>query len=200
MPPHWIPLVVCVAGIAAGALQMRDLRRSGVNPWALPSGDDAHGFLGRCYFWLVGAALFLLVTWTLAPGWSLRVFGALPLLLHPVPGWGGIALMAVGVALVFLAQRELAAAWRVGIPTRKRPTLVTSGPFRYSRNPVSLGILVAAVGIAFAIPHALSLAVLAASSVALSVQVRLEEAYLEGWLGADYLAYKERTRRWVSLG
>jgi protein-S-isoprenylcysteine O-methyltransferase Ste14 len=181
------------------ALSSWRLRRDGVNPWALPAGDDAHGFLARCYFWLVGAALFLLGAWALAPDWSVRVFGGLPLLLHPVPAWSGLALIAAGVGLVVLAQREMGRAWRVGIPTREKPHLVTTGAFRLSRNPAFLGMLVAAAGIALAIPHALSLAVLAATFVALSVQVRLEEAYLESWLGADYLAYRERTNRWVSL-
>jgi protein-S-isoprenylcysteine O-methyltransferase Ste14 len=89
--------------------------------------------------------------------------------------------------------------WRIGIPIRERPQLVTKGPFRFSRNPAFLGILLCAFGLGLAIPHALSVAVLAATSVALSVQVRLEEAYLEGWLGAEYLGYKARTGRWLSL-
>jgi len=175
------------------------MRRNGVNPWVLPTGDDAHGFLGRAFFWLVGATVFLLAAWAVAPGWSLKVFGALPLLLHPAVAWAGIVLVLAGGALMVLAQREMGRAWRVGIPSRDRPTLVTRGPFRVSRNPVFLGVLLGLIGIALAIPHALSVAVLAASYVALSVQIRLEEAYLEGWLGGDYAAYARRTGRWLSL-
>ena len=199
MPPTWLPLLVCALGLAAIALRSWRMRRAGVNPWALPGGDDALAFLGRCYFWLVGAAVFLLVAWGLAPSWSLRVFGALPLLLHPAPAWTGIALTTLGVGLVIVSQRALGLAWRVGIPAAERPALVTSGPYRFSRNPVFLGMLLAATGVALAIPHALAFALLAASFVALSVQVRLEEAYLEGWLGAEYGAYRDRTSRWISL-
>jgi protein-S-isoprenylcysteine O-methyltransferase Ste14 len=175
------------------------MRRSGVNPWVLPTGDDAHGFLGRAYFWLLGATAFLLTAWAVAPGWSLRVFGALPLLLHPAAAWTGIALEVLGAAVIVLAQREMGLSWRIGIPSRDRPTLVTTGPFRVSRNPVFLGVLLALIGSALAIPHALSVAVLATSYVALSVQIRLEEAYLEGWLGDDYATYMQRTARWLSL-
>jgi protein-S-isoprenylcysteine O-methyltransferase Ste14 len=175
------------------------MRRSGVDPWALPDGDDALGFLGRCFFWLIGAALFLLATWGFAPDWSLRVFGALPLLIHPAPAWTGIALMTIGVGLMIAAQREMGLAWRVGIRATERPALVTSGPYRFSRNPAFLGMLLAAIGIALTIPNALAVALLAASFVALSVQVRMEEAYLEGWLGAEYAAYTGRTGRWISL-
>jgi protein-S-isoprenylcysteine O-methyltransferase Ste14 len=60
-------------------------------------------------------------------------------------------------------------------------------------------MLLAAIGIALTIPNALAVALLAASFVALSVQVRMEEAYLEGWLGAEYAAYTGRTGRWISL-
>jgi protein-S-isoprenylcysteine O-methyltransferase Ste14 len=199
VPPTWLPLALCATALAILGLQSLRLRRAGVNTWVLPGGDDAHGFLARCYFWLVGGTLFLLLAWAIAPGWSLRVFGGLPLLLHPVPAWAGLVLIALGAGLAALAQREMGRAWRVGIPTREKPALVTTGPFRSSRNPVFLGILVAATGVASAIPHALSLAVLAASFVALSVQIRLEEAYLEGWLGADYADYRDRTGRWLSL-
>ncbi|HEX2137176.1 MAG TPA: isoprenylcysteine carboxylmethyltransferase family protein [Microvirga sp.] len=199
MPPTWLPLVLCTIGLAAVALRSWRLRRSGVNPWVLASGDDAHGFLGRCYFWLIGSAFFVLLTWAFAPGWSVRFFGALPLLIHPVVAWTGIALDIIGIGLIVLAQREMGRAWRVGIPARERPALVTTGPFRFSRNPVFLGIVFTATGVALAIPHALSVAVLAAVYVALSVQIRLEEAYLEGWLGVDYASYATRTGRWLSL-
>ena len=199
MPPTWLPLAFCALGLAVVGVRSLLMRREGINPWALPAGEDAHGFLARCYFWLVGASLFLLVAWALAPGWSLRVFGAMPLLLDPLPAWTGLALIGLGAGLTALAQREMGRAWRVGIPSREKPALVTTGPFRWSRNPAFLGILIAATGIAVAIPHALSFSVLAATFVAVSVQVRLEEAYLEGWLGTDYASYRERTGRWLSL-
>ena len=199
MPSHWLPLLLCLAGLGALAVNSWRSRRAGVDPWALPAGDDANGYLARCYFWLVGAALLLLFAWALAPAWSLRVFGALPLLLHPVPAWIGITLILAGFVLALVAQKAMGDGWRIGIPRRERLPLVTRGPFRFSRNPAFLGILLCAFGLGLAIPHALSVAVLAATSVALSVQVRLEEAYLEGWLGAEYLGYKARTGRWLSL-
>jgi protein-S-isoprenylcysteine O-methyltransferase Ste14 len=173
------------------------MRRAGVNPWVLPTGDDAYGFLGRSFFWLVGAYLFILLTWILLPGWSARVFGALPLLMSPVPAWIGVGLLALGSVLVVFAQREMGIAWRVGIPEKDRPPLITSGPFRFSRNPVFLGMLVVGIGFTLVIPHAVSLAALATTYIALSVQIRLEEDYLRNWLGDDYVAYAEQVARWI---
>jgi protein-S-isoprenylcysteine O-methyltransferase Ste14 len=176
------------------------MRRSSINPWVLPTSDDAHGFLGRSFYWIVGVYVFILLAWALVPDWSVRVFGALPLLMRPVPAWTGVGFLTLGTTLVVIAQRAMGMAWRVGIPKEDKPMLITDGPLRFSRNPVFLGMLLAAGGIALAIPHVLSWATLSAVYVALSVQVRLEEAYLEGWLGPSFTNYTTQVARWVNFG
>jgi protein-S-isoprenylcysteine O-methyltransferase Ste14 len=162
----------------------------------LPLGDDAPGFLGRAFVGLVAVWAFVLVTWAVVPGWALRSLGAVPLLLGPGFAWAGIALILGGVVLVVMGQRAMGRAWRVGIPTSDKPKLVTDGIFGWSRNPVFLGMLLAALGATLMIPHGLSLAALAATYLALSVQIRLEEAYLDGWLGKAYADYAAKVGRW----
>jgi protein-S-isoprenylcysteine O-methyltransferase Ste14 len=196
MPFTWLPLLLGLGALGALASRSLAMRRAGVNPWVLPAGDDAHGFLGRAMLALAALHLFVLLTWALAQGWALRALGAVPLLLNPFAAWGGILLMIAGLALVVLAQREMGMSWRVGIPSEGEPRLVATGPFRYSRNPVFLGMLLASGGVAAAVPHALSFAAFAGAVVALSAQVRLEEAYLEARLGEDYAAYAGAVGRW----
>jgi protein-S-isoprenylcysteine O-methyltransferase Ste14 len=199
MPPCWLPLLLGSGALAALAAHSLRMRQSGVNPWVLPTGDDAHGFLGRALVVLTASYVFVLLMWALGQGWSLRALGAVPLLLNPVAAWMGIVAMAVGVILIVGAQRAMGLAWRIGIPAKDTPTLITTGPFRVSRNPVFLGILLVAIGIVLAIPNSLALAALGATYIALSVQIRLEESYLEGWLGSSYLDYAARVNRWVTF-
>jgi protein-S-isoprenylcysteine O-methyltransferase Ste14 len=195
-PSSWLPLALGLAAGAALAARSLGLRRQGVDPWVLPTGDDAPGFLGRAFVGIVAVWAFVLVSWAVAPGWALRALGAMPLLMGAGFAWAGVALMLAGVVLVAAAQRTMGRAWRVGIPTGDRPGLVTEGVFGWSRNPVFLGMLIAGLGATLAIPHGLSLAALAATYLALSVQIRLEEAYLEGWLGEAYGAYARKVSRW----
>jgi protein-S-isoprenylcysteine O-methyltransferase Ste14 len=199
-PSPWLPLALGLAAGLALAARSFALRRAGIDPWVLPTGDDAPGFLGRAFVGLVAVWAFVLVTGAVAPGWAVRALGAVPLLLGPAFAWAGVALMLAGVVIVVAGQRAMGQAWRVGIKTDDRPGLVTEGIFGWSRNPVFLGMLLAAAGATLAIPHALSLAALAATYMALSVQIRLEEAYLESWLGEAYGAYARKVGRWFGRG
>lgn len=77
-------------------------------------------------------------------------------------------------------------------------TLVTGGPFRFSRNPIYLGGLIMLSGlsiflgslITFIFPIALFL-------ILNAVHIPLEEISLEETFGDQYRAYKERVRRWL---
>jgi protein-S-isoprenylcysteine O-methyltransferase Ste14 len=75
---------------------------------------------------------------------------------------------------------------------------VESGPFRRTRNPIYVGFLLIAVGLAVAFN---ALAVLIAAfvgAVALRVLViRREEAYLTRVFGEAYTGYMSQTRRWL---
>jgi protein-S-isoprenylcysteine O-methyltransferase Ste14 len=76
--------------------------------------------------------------------------------------------------------------------------LVTSGPFRFSRNPMYLGMLIWLIGlavllgslIAFLFPVLLFL-------LANFLFIPLEERRLEQVLGEQYAGYKRRVRRWL---
>jgi protein-S-isoprenylcysteine O-methyltransferase Ste14 len=191
MSYSWLPLLLGLVGVAVTALNGINLRRRGVKAWVLSTGDDAEGFVGRCFLILIVTYVAILAGAAIMPSWR----GAL-LLNMPAFWWLGNGLIALGVLIVALSQREMGLSWRVGIPDEK-PALVTTGPFRHSRNPVFLGIMLITAGIAFAIPHTVSWVALAVTYVAISVQIRLEEAFLNRMLGQVYSAYAQKVRRWV---
>ncbi|HVT05113.1 MAG TPA: isoprenylcysteine carboxylmethyltransferase family protein [Thermoanaerobaculia bacterium] len=76
--------------------------------------------------------------------------------------------------------------------------LVTSGPFRFSRNPIYLALLLVISGLPLA---ANSLWLLVASAVLLllldSLVVRREEKAIQEAFGDEYLRYRNRVRRWM---
>jgi protein-S-isoprenylcysteine O-methyltransferase Ste14 len=91
--------------------------------------------------------------------------------------------------------------WRADKPADPRKPvsrLVTSGPFRHTRNPAYLADAMIYVGIsslANALPAVLLLPV--ALVVIQRGVIEREERYLERTLGEEYLNYKASVRRWV---
>ncbi|MGQ3054459.1 MAG: methyltransferase family protein [Roseateles sp.] len=122
----------------------------------------------------------------------LRDFASLPLRI------AGLALVATGVAI---AQWHARLFRRTGtqIRTFDEPTsIVTGGLFRFSRNPMYLGMLLALCG------AALALGVLSAGAgpllffiAAQTWYIPFEEAALHRKFGADYADYRRRVRRWL---
>lgn len=140
---------------------------------------------------------FLVVALALT-GWMLRREAALPFL----PAAAARPLGAVLGALSFLLfSWALLALYRAGtnIPTNLSATaLVTSGPYRYSRNPIYLGLAIGFAAVAAWLNSAwfLILAVLFVGLITAGVIVR-EERYLRDKFGAAYLEYSDEVRRWL---
>ena len=110
-------------------------------------------------------------------------------------GW---LLLLSGAVLTLVAQQHMGASWRVGIDDR--PTdLVTSGLFRYVRNPIFTGLLIFVAGVVVLSPAWWSIAIWVLTTVGLRLQVALEEKHLLALHGDAYRAYAGRTGRFVPL-
>lgn len=134
---------------------------------------------------LVAAALSYLAGWPLVPGLPLVALGVLLLV-------AGVALSATGGALFRREGTELNPA----SPTNR--TLVTRGPFRFTRNPMYLGLVIATLGIAFLVgAWPMFLAPIAIFVTTNWVFIPFEEAKLHRQFGAEYDAYVGRVRRWI---
>lgn len=77
-------------------------------------------------------------------------------------------------------------------------TLVTAGIYRYTRNPMYLGLLLAVVAWAvfLASPFALAGAVAFVAYIS-RFQIGPEERALAARFGAEYTVYQARVRRWI---
>lgn len=110
-------------------------------------------------------------------------------------GW--LAIVA-GFGLMLWA---LSIFWRVRtgvIPHRPATQLVLEGPFRFTRNPMYVGMTLGYVGIALLTDRLWPLVLLPLVLVALyRLVVRREERYLGHAFGDEYAAYRARVRRWL---
>jgi protein-S-isoprenylcysteine O-methyltransferase Ste14 len=101
-------------------------------------------------------------------------------------------LVALAAALRFRRARTSPFPWHAS------STLVTDGPYRYTRNPMYLGlgsVVLATAGLSGSLWPVLTLPVAVVLIVVLAI--RPEERYLEERFGEAYRAYRTRVRRWL---
>ena len=112
--------------------------------------------------------------------------------------WVGAGLVAAGLLLQAWALGVLMRSRTSPAPWRPSTALVTSGPYRLSRNPVYVADAVIYVGGAIWVNSVAVLLFLPAAIVlAQRLAVRPEEEYLAGVFGSTYDAYRTRVRRWL---
>ncbi len=110
----------------------------------------------------------------------------------------GLALMAASAVIVGFVAREFL-RHRTTIHVHRATTaLITRGPFRYSRNPAYVALVLLYVGLAVVLDSIWVLAMLVPALTVLhhGVIVR-EERYLERLFGEEYRRYRARVRRWI---
>ena len=77
--------------------------------------------------------------------------------------------------------------------------LMTDGPYKMSRNPMLSGTYLYYAGVVVALWTWWALLVFAAVAWLMMLQVRSEEKRLEADFGEEYLEYKKRTGRFITL-
>lgn len=110
----------------------------------------------------------------------------------------GFFLAAGGAALVVWSIRTFAVKGtnvRIDEPAL---TIVTSGPYAFSRNPIYVGGAILYTGLALLFNSGWAVLFLVPLMATLYKQVILrEESYLEKKFGQTYLDYKAEVRRWI---
>jgi protein-S-isoprenylcysteine O-methyltransferase Ste14 len=180
---------VGVVSFARGAIQYR---RTGSSPVRLRDRPGSPQWWARLVS-TVGVMLAIA-----APLAEIAGLQPLPLLDQPLLRWSGVVLVFLGMAITLGSQAAMGRSWRADVDPDATTELVTSGPFRYVRNPVFSGSAVTVVGLAFVVPNVVSLLMLVAFLAGLEIQVRLvEEPYLMRVHGDAYRTYAARTGRFV---
>ena len=131
-------------------------------------------------------------------GAGLQALRPMPFLPPAVAPALGVPLVAVALALFVLSIREFRRARTSVRPDRPTTTIIRTGPYRLSRNPIYLAMTLLHLGIAAWANSAWLLVTLAFTLGVMSAGViAREERYLERKFGDAYRAYRSSVRRWL---
>ena len=111
-----------------------------------------------------------------------------------------IGLLFIPTALILLVwgSRLFAQAETAVNPDILPSTLVTTGIYKYTRNPMYLGFTSLQIGFAFALNNVWLFITLLPTLTYMTYKViHKEETFLEAAFGQAYLDYKTNTRRWL---
>lgn len=112
--------------------------------------------------------------------------------------WTGLALAILGLALGGSAARLFRRRGTTIRPGETSTALMTDGPFRFTRNPIYVGMIVVLAGIAVGLGSLSPWFVIPLFIVAIATDViPAEEAMLGETFGEAYLNYQSRVRRWI---
>lgn len=110
----------------------------------------------------------------------------------------GLAFVASGFALAVLSVRAFQRAGTSVVLGHPAAELVTTGPYRVTRNPIYIGFALVYFGLSIVLTSLWILLLLMPALVILQRGVVLrEEAYLERKFGDAYRAYAARVPRWL---
>lgn len=127
-------------------------------------------------------------------------------LLSTIFGWNhlptnarftGFCIGMLGDQIFLLSVLCMEDSWRAGIPDKDKTELVTSGIYRFSRNPAFLGFDMMYFGVLLMYCNLLTGFFTAFAAVTLHLQILQEEKYLAGVFGKEYREYRKRVFRYL---
>jgi protein-S-isoprenylcysteine O-methyltransferase Ste14 len=117
---------------------------------------------------------------------------------RPATAVAGALITAVGLGFAFTGVAAVIRHRTTIVPHHRVTTLLTSGAYRFSRNPMYTGLAIAYLGLALLFDSWWPLAL--CPLVILAVRhlvIRPEEQYLTHRFGQTYTDYQTRVRRWL---
>jgi protein-S-isoprenylcysteine O-methyltransferase Ste14 len=112
--------------------------------------------------------------------------------------YAGIVLVLLGICVAAISAGLFKQADTGIEPFSKATTLVTIGFYRFSRNPMYLGMFLMLLGFAFLMGGVGALLPLPVFMLVIRNHfVLAEERFLEATFGQQYLDYKYQVRRWI---
>lgn len=167
-------------------------RRRGIQTDQISKGRKPKQVL-RVEHWMKAATLAIVPVELISIVWDIRLWEM------PKLAWTGVFLGAAGVLVFILAMATMRDSWRAGIPAEDKTALVTTGIYRFSRNPAFLGFDLIYGGLLLAFFHPVHLVFVLFAAGMLHLQILQEEAFLTGAFGEKYLEYQKKTGRYFRI-
>jgi len=136
--------------------------------------------------------IFIAITYLL--GWFVRLPFVPPVILRNI----GFGMIFIGFLLGLGALIEFRKARTTLDPHGSVKQLVTSGIYRFTRNPIYLGFLLMVIGLPLNSGYYWGILIAPFYAVTMNrLVIEREEAYLEKKFKGVYTSYKSRVRRWL---
>jgi protein-S-isoprenylcysteine O-methyltransferase Ste14 len=116
----------------------------------------------------------------------------------PALRWLGGALVVAGFVLTLASARLFARHGTAIKPFERSSALVTSGPYRFTRNPMYVGLVAMLAGLALLLEALSALLVVPIFAWIVATRfIAVEERMLAERFGTAYAEYRARVRRWL---
>lgn len=110
----------------------------------------------------------------------------------------GIAMVLFGLAVAILVSGTFKRESTAIEPWKPTTKIVTTGFYSFSRNPIYVGFCLFNIGIGISSDSFwIFISFIPAALLVYWIAIAKEEAYLEEKFGEEYIAYKNRVRRWI---
>lgn len=110
----------------------------------------------------------------------------------------GIAICLAGTAIALMAEIAFLRAGTATLPISPTSAIVTTGIYRWTRNPMYLGMSLFLAGLGLFLNSLWFLLVLPIAIFAVTkLAIEPEERYLAAKFGQSYTNYAEQVRRWL---
>ena len=131
-------------------------------------------------------------------GYFLQRFVPLPKPTHDSFNLTGLVFFAAGILLIGWSLRCLQKFKTTALPHRAASHLISSGPYRFSRNPIYLAFLLLVMASALTTGNLWILISVPVVMLLLSIYViHPEEVHLRLSFGEEFEAYSYKVRRWL---
>lgn len=140
----------------------------------------------------------IIVVMVVLAGYGLDYLYALPISSSPTLFNIGLLLLAISLCIMLVAAWSFFRFKTHIEPWKPTSTIITSGVFGLSRNPIYVGFCIAVPGIGLILNSWwIVLSVLPLPGLLYYLVIRLEETYLISKFGTEYQDYQRRVRRWL---
>jgi len=169
------------------------LKRRGIAVNLLGKGDKPKGALAIevCLRFATLAGAAIQFGSVIFPGFIWSIPTALPVRV------AGVALLFLGVLIFNVAMLTMRNNWRAGFDRGQNTSLVTTGIYRFSRNPAFVGFDLLYIGCAAAFPNVVNITAAFVCVLLFHVQILGEEKYCAEAFGQEYADYRSKVRRYL---
>ncbi len=168
-------------------------KKIGKSAMVMSKDDSAYGVIGK-YFGATIVSIFFYIVFMMFQKDALESFFE-----YTFVNYLGVILCLISLLITVLAQYQMKDSWRIGIDQKEKTTLITSGLFGFSRNPIFLGMLLSLLGLFLLQPNYITLFFFIIAYILIQIQVRLEEEYLQKIHQEKYETYKNTVGRFFTL-